>query len=186
MKIKILIAIAVISASLSVCVGCQSGITPPDTTSILEVDESGYPPPQEEISDADGYPANEYTPPDSAPEIEIDSSLGIVFGRILHNGEPVVGYSVYLADLLEDEKGQELVASLKRTSSPQAILDKDGNFVFNNVVPDRYALMFSDGMNSFLLLVPQQETDEAIIADVSAGEKIDLGTLDYFDFPLEQ
>lgn len=148
---------------------------------------SGYPPPpQNEIRDAEGYPVNNYTPPESAPELQPNPSYGIVYGRILHNGEPVSGYSVYLADLLTNERGQELVASLKRGSAPQAILDKDGNFVFNNVPPDRYALMFSDGMNSYLLFVPQQENDEAIIADVSAGEKIDFGNLDYLDFPLEQ
>jgi hypothetical protein len=185
MKIRISFILTVISATLIVCAGCQPDILSTTETSVLESDKTGYPPPPNEVSDAEGYPVDEYTPPDSVPEPKLNPSLGTVFGCILHHGEPVMGYSVYLADLLKDEQGQELVASLKRGSAPQAILDKDGNFVFNNVPPGRYALMFSDGMNSYLLLVPQQGADEAIIVEVSAGEKFDLGTLNYLDFPVE-
>jgi len=144
---------------------------------------TGYPPIITENNIAEGYPTSKYEPA-IATGFTPNSSLGIVYGRILKNGEPVVGYNVYLADLLVNDQGQERVASLKISSAPQATLDINGDFVFNEVKPDRYALMFSTGTGSYLLLVPNQEPEEAIIVEVESGKSKNIGTLDYMDLPI--
>lgn len=146
--------------------------------------ESGYPSSVSVNNDAEGYPYPGYEP-SIATGLTPIPSLGIVHGRILYRDEPVVGYSVYLADLLADQDGIERIASLKRSSSPQAVLDKNGVFVFNEVPPDRYALMFSDGLNSYLLLYPDVEIDEAILVEVEADGISDLGVLNYLEFPID-
>lgn len=146
--------------------------------------EIGYPASTPNKNADQSYPAPE-NEPIIAPVFTPHPSLGIVYGRLLHNGEPVVGYSVYLADLVANDQGEERVASLKISSSPQAVLDSEGYFVFNKVQPDRYALMFSDGISSYLLLKPEQDIQEAILIEVNAGQFTDLGVLDYSDFPLD-
>jgi hypothetical protein len=138
----------------------------------------------EKNNDAAGYPLPEFSP-GVAPGFTPNPSFGIVHGQLLRNNVPVVGYNLYLADLLIDEEGVERVVSLKRAVSPQAILDKEGKFVFNEVPPNRYALMFADGVSAYLLLVPESEIEEAIIVDVQANDLIDLGILNYSDFPLD-
>lgn len=45
--------------------------------------------------------------------------------------------------------------------------------------------MFADGVSAYLLLVPESEIEEAIIVDVQANDLIDLGILNYSDFPLD-
>jgi len=184
MEHKLRIAVIIASASLLFLFGCisrkESVLVPTEDLPVA----TGYPLFEMEDNDAEGYPHSEFTP-GIAPGFTPNPSFGIVHGQILRNNEPVVGYSVYLADLLVDQEGIERVASLKRSSSPQAILDKDGIFVFNEVPPNRYALMFSDGISSYLLLFPETNIEEAIIVDVHANIKIDLGVLNYSDFPLD-
>ena len=149
--------------------------------------DSGYPSFEitNNISTEDGYPIVE-TFTETPVEFKPDPAFGIVTGQIYHKDNPVSGYSVYLGDLLSNEQGEEVVASLKRGSSPQAVLDINGVFIFNHIIPDRYALMFSDGLSSYLLLKPNQTIEEALIVDVKAGKIIDLGLLNYQDLPLEQ
>jgi hypothetical protein len=182
-KIIILCVTLVIFLLLSSCQNNNELQAVP--TSEIDI-QSGYPfsSNAEAIDNHLGYPISNYSPI-TAPTFAPNASFGIVHGQLLFKGEPVVGYSVYLAELISNEKGEERVAALKMSSSPQAILDSNGKFVFNNVEPDKYALMFSDGLSSYLLLIPQQEIQEAIIIIVEKENIIDLGTLDYIDFPLD-
>lgn len=190
MTIKNISIFVLISITLIFFTGCQeTQISEPDISEDM-INQEGYPPdggyPSPIINEStlEGYPITEYVPP-TAPTLSPDPALGIVTGQILHQGKPVVGYSVYLANVLVNNQGQETTASLKRSSSPQAVLDINGNFVFNEITPDRYALMLFDGVTSYLLLKPQQADEEAILIDVTAGKQIDLGTLDFIDFPVE-
>jgi len=147
--------------------------------------EVGYPTFQDTENDINqGYPLAEPNKTMS-PSSTVNPSLGNVRGQILHKGTPVVGYSVFLADIITNDEGRDRVAALKPSSSPQAILDENGNFFFYQVQPDRYALMFSDGVSSYVLLVPQQDVTKAIILEVEKGKTNDLGILDYIDFPID-
>ena len=134
--------------------------------------------------DSSGYPITEEYQPVEIPEVTPNASTGVVKGRITHNGEPIVGYNLYLADILVDDQGIETTAILKRSSAPQAILGINGEFVFYEIPPARYVLMFYNGTSAFLLLKPDQATEEAITLDVIAGEMIELGTLEYQDLPI--
>lgn len=118
------------------------------------------------------------------PEVTPNATTGVIKGRITYQSEPVVGYNLYLADILVDDQGIETTAVLKRSSAPQAILGVNGEFIFYEIPPDRYVLMFYNGTSAFLLLKPNQATEEAITLDVVAGETIDLGTLEYQDLPI--
>jgi len=187
MRLKIFMSSALVIAMLIPLTSCSSGKATATTSSSEEAYViDGYPVSVIKAnSDAkdSGYPVSEYEPV-VHPEVTPNASTGVVRGRLLYYGEPVVGYNVYLADIVVDDQGQETTAALKSMSSPQSALDENGEFLFYEIPPDRYALMFFNGMSAYLLLKPDQATEEAIIVEVKAGEEIDLGELDYQDLPL--
>ena len=176
MNIKFLLLLAIVT--LSFFSGCEQ-TNPKNNQNETEISADVF-----KEDPVQSYPVPNFKAI-STPVLTPDPLLGIVNGRILHKGDPVVGYSIYLADLLANDKGEERIASLKISSSPQAVLDSEGYFVFNNVKPDRYALMFSDGISSYLLLEPELNIKKAIIIEVIPGNIIDLGELNYVDFPID-
>ena len=182
---KNILKFAVILASASLLlIGCATGNKNIQKLAEEPSLEAGYPIIAADVNGAEGYPHFEFQP-EIVPDFKHNPSFGIVYGQVLYNNKPVVGYNVYLADLLVDNAGVERIASLKRSSAPQAILDKNGNFVFNEVLPKRYVLMFSDGVGSYLLLLPDSDSEEAIIIEVRQNSETDLGSLNYSDFPLD-
>ncbi len=176
MNLQKSITIATITIAL-LLVGCRSqqNITPTSTNELAE-NYNGYPIVLPTTDKTVGYPIEEYIPI-VVPEVTPNATSGVVRGAILYQGKPVVGYNVYLADIVIDDQGRETTAVLRRAESPQALLGIGGEFVFSDVVPDRYALMFFNGTGAFLLLDPGGVTEQAIIVEVVPGEIVDLGEL---------
>lgn len=152
------------------------------TSTPYEDDSTGYPVATVADNYDPGYPVEEPT-----QEIVLtptsDDSKGNVSAVINYNGQPLGAYVFYLADVLKGEDGKEIATSLDRINSPQAVTDNQGVLTFHNIEPGRYGLIMIEGMNSYLLLNP---TDgNSLIIDVAAGERLDLGTLNYTDLPIE-
>lgn len=110
-----------------------------------------------------------------------DPTLGIVKGRLLEGKNPVINYSIFLAEVRKDAKGTELAAKFSPVDSPRVETQPDGAFLFVNVVPGRFALIFYTGLNAFLINIPDKT--DPIIFTVDAGETVDLGDLVYDDLP---
>ncbi len=107
---------------------------------------------------------------------------GVVIGTLLLRGKPVQNVTLYLAEMLKNDQGEEVVAGYDRSISPRAYLDADGNFVFAKIPPGNYSLILDFVLNSLLLGHPK--SGEPILVSVRAGETVKLGTLDYPDLPI--
>jgi hypothetical protein len=148
-----------------------------------------------------GYPApliptiqSPYPEPDSSPEIvtdiiDLDTIMdnltpgnGAVTGILLDNNRPRPNAIIYLADVITDEQGREMVASYDRSSSPRSDTDAVGRFVFTNVPPGRYGLILDTVISAYLLHFPNE--DIPLLFTVVADELEDIGELDYDDLPL--
>lgn len=136
------------------------------------------------------YPLSAYPEPNqnmtvfatlgSVPTPAEDS--GIVVGTLLLKGKSVQNVTLYLAEMLKNDQGEEVVAGYDRSISPRAYLDAEGNFVFANVSPGNYSLILDFVLNSLLLGHPK--SGEPILISVQAGETVKLGTLDYPYLPI--
>ncbi len=107
---------------------------------------------------------------------------GVITGRLLVKGKPAVNVILYLADITKDEKGVDRLAGFSRTNSPNAQVNLEGNFVFANITPGKYALILDTVQNAYLLHKPGEEVEW--LFTVEAGQVLDLGTLDYDSLPL--
>jgi hypothetical protein len=144
-----------------------------------QFNNSGYP-----------YPNSAYPHPLEEPVLMATSgpipapeeNSGIVTGFLLIQGKPVVDVSVYLADLLKDDQGNDSIASYDRANSPRAFTDIEGKFVFANIEPKKYGLILDVVLNSYLLSHPKGSGP--IFITVEAGKIVDLGKLDYTELPL--
>ena len=184
MRLFRLLIIAAIIVATILLGGCQVQETTSSPTNPTTAHEDGYPLTTDALNESSGYPLVEEYQPIAIPEVTPNATTGVVKGRVTYQGEPVVGYNLYLADIVVDDQGIETTAILKRSSAPQAILGISGEFIFYEIQPDRYVLMLYNGTSAFLLLKPNQTVEEAITLDVVAGETIDLGTLEYQDLPI--
>jgi hypothetical protein len=106
---------------------------------------------------------------------EVGEDTGIVIGQLLTpgpGGEPYIGV-LYLASTLEssDPKYQPMVA-FSEASDPKGIQDRNGNFLFVDVPPGKYALIIWTPVTNTVIENP--ETGEYLYLDVTAGEILDL------------
>lgn len=195
----LLAAIVVFTAACNGGTSSESLPTEPTFTSAPATTESGYPPPTGEIEVTPGYPPPAeiptvagYPEPDSGespdfyatpgPIPEADSSSGVVVGKIEVSNEPIPNLTIYLAEVLVDEDGQERVASYDRENSPRAFTDQNGQFVFSNIRSGNYGLVLDTVLSSYLLHLPQEDT--ALIITVNAGEVTNIELLKYDSLPL--
>lgn len=118
------------------------------------------------------------------PELPIPASneAGVVIGKLMNSrnqseAKPMAEAPIYLGTILKSETGAEGLVQLVKESAPKAIVDAQGNFVFNNVPPGRYGLMLDTPRGAILLNKPV--TGESMIAAVSAGQTFDFGELRY-------
>ncbi len=176
-----IIAILLIPLVLS---ACSSAVSSPTISPIATSPQStGYPAPQ--VSDY-GNPA--YPGPTSSsinnpsPTEAIDPQMGIVQGTLSRNHVPVPDISLYLADVMKDSNGNDLVAGLDLTTAESTTTGPDGSFTFLNIKPGRYALILDVITQQFLLSYPDKQ--DAIIMQVEAGKEINLGELNYDELPL--
>jgi hypothetical protein len=150
--------------------------------------EAGYPYPPPAVGHQPPYPV-ETTPaqaavPTDPQEIveQLQTGLGAVSGTLLINRQPRPAASLYLADVIQDDRGAEMVASYDPANSPRAFTDSSGNFLYVNIPPGRYGLVLDSVIASYLLHYPDR--DEPILITITAGEVTDIGDLDYDDLPL--
>lgn len=141
-----------------------------------------YPFPIEEPSQSD-YPV----PQEGAtsvvvlPQVTRDQSLGSIKGRILLNGKPVQFADLYLAELLVNEEGKEVVFSFDRYSPLRTQTNQNGEFEFLNVPDGKYGLVYDIVVESVLLLDPQ--TGDQLKFIIEGGKSIDTGDLDFRELP---
>ncbi len=120
--------------------------------------------------------------PTPTPDPALGQVAGILQLLVAGAPAPVPGQQLYLADLLKDANGVELVASYSQTTSPRAFTDAAGRFVFHNVKPGRYTLFLDTVVQSYILLKPG--TQDNIFIEVAAAQTADVGTLTYDALPV--
>lgn len=108
------------------------------------------------------------TPPDGKATIA---------GALQREGssEPVSQVDLYLTTLIRTAEGKEILAALDVASDPRAFTDREGVFLFTEIVPETYGLAIVCPTGSFLLREPDTGGDLLITAE--AGALIDLGIL---------
>ena len=179
-----------ISALLLSLVGCSSSTTPsvPDITVIAPsptVEEGAYPAP----TFAGAYPGpdgNSNVPPvtkvvPTAIAPTQDASLAMVNGRMLLLDEPVVSVIIYLAPIISNEAGDQMVR-FDRATSIRTVTNESGYFTFVNVPPGKYGMVLDKVLDSYLLLAPGG--DQNLIIEITGNEQLDLGELKYDDLPV--
>ncbi len=118
----------------------------------------------------------------TGPTPTADPTMGTVTGKLLLNNKGVGNILLYLAEVIKDKSGKDIVAGLDRVNSPNIRTDSEGIFTFVNVKTGRYALILDVVTNQYMINYPDKETP--ILVDVQAGKVIDLGTLNYDTLPL--
>lgn len=189
---KLLVLLVVFLISISGCVAntpapATQAVTTPPTNYPAPGVNTAYPYPYpfaEPIQPLYPYPGMEQPAPVAAPSATptADPALGVVKGRLLEGQVPVFDMSLFLAEIKKGEDGKDLVARLSFTNSQRVATDSDGNFMFVNVKPGRYAIILYTGENAFLLNVPDKM--DPILINVEADKTVGLGDLSYDDLPL--
>lgn len=160
--------------------GCANGtqnITPSPT-----LDQAGYPTPvddQEMVETSYPAPEAEAIP---LPTWTVDAAKGQVSGVLRLKGKPVANALLFLGTFLKNQDGVDFTAVVEPATSPKAYTDEEGNFIFLNVVPGRYTLIFDNIVAEYLLYKPG--TEDYFIIEVARGEKMDMGILDFEDLPI--
>jgi hypothetical protein len=105
------------------------------------------------------------------------SGYATIGGVIVNEGtnQPPPESLLYLAPLLYSDQGLPVV-SLDRQTDPVAILPSRGLFVFENVEPGEYSLVFFTPDYSFL--IEDKDSGNSLILTVTADEVLDLDLLE--------
>lgn len=103
------------------------------------------------------------------------SGLATVGGKfVLHLDEsPIVGATTYLG-VVDQTEGDFSVARLDITTAPQAMTDEEGRFVFTDIPPGRYALIYEMPLDTYLARTPEGDD---VVFEVGPDEIKDLGTI---------
>lgn len=135
--------------------------------------ESAYPAP--EIIDNSGIIAAESESSVQIPEpAEGLASLGGVFIN-QRTGQAPAESIVYLGDIVYTDTGLPVVR-LDRQTAPFAILEQNGKFIFRDILPAEYAVVFFTPDVSFP--IDDAETGETLILVLQPNDKIDLGVVE--------
>ncbi len=166
----------------------------PEVTVIIETDDNQSPYPVEGQQDngypapggdtGPGYPAPGGEDAPILPELDPgtpDPDLGIVHGVLLLKGAPVTAAILYLSDLIEDGQGNQAV-TFNRKNQARAFSDQEGRFEIINVRPGTYGLVLDTIHDAYLLHYPGADP---ILVSVQAGDRLDLGELDYQELPFQ-
>jgi hypothetical protein len=85
----------------------------------------------------------------------------------------MMGGELFLAKLLPDEDFP--LFELDVSIAPKAIVDESGNFIFVDVPPGRYGLVFWTPLSSFLLNDPK--TGTTLTITVKADDTVEIGEI---------
>ncbi len=108
---------------------------------------------------------------------------GVVTGILVLDGNPsrpMQGAILYLGEVIKLEDGQPAISGLDKRNAPVTQTNAAGQFIFKDVPPGEYTLIFDLVVHSFLLSAP---SGGDLIIKVTPGEIIDLGELRYRDLP---
>ncbi len=147
-------------------------------------DNSAYPGLEPQVESPDpGYPVIEPTqvvleniPQPDLPLQLAPSETGATVGGIVVDAksqEAPPESIIYLGRMQYTEKGFPVV-SLNRQEAPFVILPQNGGFIFENVEPGEYSLVFVTPDYSFLVADQDEVT---IVFTVAEGDVLDLGTM---------
>lgn len=89
---------------------------------------------------------------------------------------PLNGGALFLAEV-QYYDNKPVMGVLDENTAPRAVVDERGFFVFTDVPPGKYVLIYATPMGSVVLNNPQTGTD--MIIEIEGGEVIDLGELRY-------
>jgi hypothetical protein len=166
---------------LSAC--SEPSIVPTQALIITTEQNIAYPYPQYNITENPNYP-----PPSMAiianpdPTSTADPLQGYIRGKLLHNYVPVSNITLYIAEVITDDTGRDMVAGLDPRKSPNTVTDSQGNFTFTNITPGRYALILDIITNQYLLNYPGKE--DPIIFQVEPGREVNFGDMNFDELPV--
>lgn len=101
---------------------------------------------------------------------------GIIVGviKIEHTDQPMTGVELYLARHIGSTPDTPMY-SLEPDSAPRATVADNGQFIFKNVPPGRYAIVVWNPFNSFMVRNPA--TGLELVIDVQPDQVYNVGTL---------
>ena len=116
------------------------------------------------------------------PEPTRNPDLAVVQGHLLMKGKPFTQGIIYFSKVIQDNSGKDIVVGLDRTSPLNSDLSADGEFKVMNIPPGRYGIVLDLVSHGALLNIPGKK--ESYLIDVSKGQDLDLGDLNYTDLPV--
>ncbi|MBN2257524.1 MAG: hypothetical protein JW704_06845 [Anaerolineaceae bacterium] len=94
----------------------------------------------------------------------------------------IVGASLYLGEIISNNEGDPVMATMNRISSLRAVTDSNGRFIFVEVPANNYySLIFDRVTDSFMLYDPKDSGD--FIIQCNGGSVLNLGELVYDVLP---
>ncbi len=161
------------------CGAAETGIEtsvptqPPNQDGAYPAAEIAYPLP--ELIDGSGLIVAESESSVQIPEPEEGlAALGGVFIN-QRTGKAPEESIVYLGEIIYTDTGLPIVR-LDRQMAPFAILEDSGEFVFRDIVPAEYAVVFFTPDVSFP--IDDADTGETLILNLQPNDKIDLGVVE--------
>ncbi len=106
------------------------------------------------------------------------SGLGVVTGQMLIGGEvgqPYISALFLASTLAPSDPAYPRMISFSHETAPMAVFDRSGNFLFADIEPDIYALLFWSPLGG--APVTNMMTGEYIFVEVKADEVVDLGII---------
>jgi hypothetical protein len=105
------------------------------------------------------------------------ADVATIGGRLVRDlggrdNEPMVGYKVYLAEIVRADDGTAMMVAVDEGGSPLSLVGENGAVVFTNVPPNVYGLAITTPLGSFLI---KDESGTDLLFDVQAGQVLDFG-----------
>lgn len=170
-----IIIFVIVMLLLTACSGVSKNQTPSQSSEMTL--SNGYPTKSAYPGPESGYPM--YSPenvPTATPPIP-DPAKGNVSGTLLEKGKPIKEGMVCVARVVKDPSGNPVMAGYDRTTPNCGLLDQSGNFHIYNLEPMAYGLIYDRIANAFLM--HKTDSEDSFLIDVTAGQTLDLGKLDY-------
>jgi len=101
--------------------------------------------------------------------------LGNVTGVLIHYTfeSPVAGAHIYLAPVITSDDEKMEMAKFDKAVAIGSQTDKNGRFVFQGIVPGRYALILGGAINDYLLT--DYRTQDDVVFNLEADQTLEIG-----------
>lgn len=108
------------------------------------------------------------------------AETAVVYGKLisLHDEEPYLAPSLFLGMVLSPDTNSEnapILTSVSIDDDPMAEQALDGTFLFRDVLPGKYGLIFWTPMSAFI--IEDSKTGIPVFVEVEAGQTYDLGSI---------